>query len=55
LPETGDSPPAVEPTGQGSAAQAPEGPVLSRLDLELPDGRYLLAYRRRPQTTAADA
>jgi hypothetical protein len=54
LPEPGDSPPALEPADRASAASAPESPLLSRLELELPDGRYLLTYRRL-EATAADA
>jgi hypothetical protein len=63
LPEPGE-PPALEPAGQASslpasslpasAVSASENPLLSRLELELPDGRYLLAYRRL-EVTSADA
>jgi hypothetical protein len=51
LPEPGDSPAALEPADRASA---PESPLLSRLEVELPDGRYLLAYRRL-EAIAADA
>jgi hypothetical protein len=54
LPEPGESPPALEPAGQASAVPASENPLVSRLELELPDGRYLLAYRRL-EATSADA
>jgi hypothetical protein len=36
----------VEPAGPPPAAQAPGNPFLSRVELELPDGRYLLVYRQ---------
>jgi hypothetical protein len=54
LPEPGDSPPTLEPSHRTSATPAPVNPLLVRLELELPDGRYLLAYRR-VEASAADA
>jgi hypothetical protein len=53
LPEPGEPPPVLQPAGPTAAAAGPtaaaagpENQLPSRLALELPDGRYLLAYRR---------
>jgi hypothetical protein len=46
LPEADGSPATSEPTGPQAKAGEGGNAILSRLELSLPDGRYLLAYRR---------
>jgi hypothetical protein len=54
LPEPEGSPSAPEQAGPPPAAAASGNPLLSRLELELADGRYLLVYRHL-EPAAADA
>jgi hypothetical protein len=54
LPEPDGSPAAHEEAGPPESAASPGNPLLSRLELELPDGRYLLVYRHL-EAAAADA
>jgi len=54
LPEPGERPPDLGPASPTSVPPAPENQLLSRMELELPDGRYLLAYRRL-EATPSDA
>ncbi|MDQ6917938.1 MAG: hypothetical protein M3Z98_01135 [Candidatus Dormibacteraeota bacterium] len=44
MPEAARSRPGDEPANPPRAAAAVEKPLLSRRELELPDGRYLLLY-----------
>jgi hypothetical protein len=44
VPEPAGSPPADQPAAQQLSVVTPGNPLLSRLELELADGRYLLAY-----------
>jgi hypothetical protein len=54
LPEPAGSPPADQPDGPRLSVVTPGNPLLSRLELELPDGRYLLAYTQL-EPASADA
>jgi hypothetical protein len=54
LPEQAGSSPANEPGGPKPSVVTPGNPLLSRLELELPDGRYLLAYSQL-EPASADA
>jgi hypothetical protein len=54
LPEPAGSLPADKPARAPLSAVTPGNPLLSRLELELPDGRYLLVYSRL-EPVSADA
>jgi hypothetical protein len=54
LPETAGSLPAGEPARAPLSVVTPANPLLSRLELELPDGRYLLLYSQL-EPVSADA
>jgi hypothetical protein len=54
LPEPEGSPSAHEQAGPPQAAAASGNPLLGRIEVELPDGRYLLVYRHL-EPAAADA
>jgi hypothetical protein len=58
VPETAGSAAADEPVPPGAARpsrKANAQPLLSRVELELPDGRYLLSYRYLEEREGADA
>ena len=58
VPEAADSAGSEEPASPPAAAPpsaATADPFLSRLELQLPDGRYLLSYRRLEEAAEADA
>jgi hypothetical protein len=54
LPEPAGSLPAGEPARAPLFVVTPGNPLLSRLELELPDGRYLLVYSQL-EPVSADA
>jgi hypothetical protein len=54
LPELGAAPQAEDPADVPGAGVPTENPLLAKLELELADGRYLLAYRRL-EAAPADA
>jgi hypothetical protein len=54
LPEPAGSLPGEEPARAPLSVVTPGNPLLSRLELDLPDGRYLLVYSQL-EPVSADA
>lgn len=55
MPEAAGSEEPASPSPAAPPSAATADPFLSRLELQLPDGRYLLSYRRLEEAAEADA